>query len=128
LDGISIPAGGYAIIKKPQIKISLKNADGGLWLYGPGGKLVDRAAFVGTAQEGKSFSRVDYGAANITHFAFVDSTPGAVNKTINNQVTVRHYPAGMSLVPGLTGFQMIGFMMAAAITIFAAWNIYYKDQ
>src|SRR5579863_3001441 len=41
LSGFSIAPHAYAIFKKPQIKISLKNTDGGLWLYGPGGGLVD---------------------------------------------------------------------------------------
>jgi len=128
LGGFSVPARGYVILKKPQIKISLKNNGGGLWLYGSDGQLVDHAAFVGLAPEGKSFSRVGYGPADIQHFAFVDPTPGARNNLINNQVTVRHYPIGTPINAPLGGTQIAGLMLGAVVTILAAWAYIIKTN
>ncbi|HVM77325.1 MAG TPA: lamin tail domain-containing protein [Candidatus Paceibacterota bacterium] len=139
LGGI-VPAHGYAMLKKPDIKISLKNTDGGLWLYGPEGKLVDHAAFKGAAPEGKSFSRVLYNSAtdnvpgatsagaNIQAFAFVNPTPGARNQKINNQVAVQHHPTGTPLNPPITGMEIAGLAFGAALTIFAAWAYVIKTN
>lgn len=100
--GYSIPAGGYLVFKKDQTKLALKNTDGGLWLYGPGGRIVDQANFIGAAPEGKSFSRVDYGNVQTGHFAFLYSTPGEENKAFDNTVATRKYPMGVSLSSQLT--------------------------
>jgi len=108
LSGRTISAGGYLVLKTSETKLTLKNMNGVLSLYDPDGALVDHATFMGTAPEGKSFSRVDYDAANTVHFAFVDPTPGAANKTIDNQIAAQTYPVGISLVPAAGG----GFLMA----------------
>ena len=96
LAGYSIPPGGYLVLKKAQDKLSLKNTDGAVLLYGPGGQVVDSASFAGAAPEGKSFSRVDYGTAPIAHFAFAYPTPGAANKTIDTTVATQNYPTWRS--------------------------------
>ena len=129
LSGFVVPAHGYVIVKKPAVKISLKNNDGGLWLYGPDGALADAAAFKGVAPEGKSFSRIDYGAADIQHFAFVDPTPDAANNTINNEIAVQHYPTGVPLNAPLAGSDVFGLMFGATIVILAAWAyIIYTNE
>ncbi len=111
LGGYAIPAGGYLSLTHAQTKLSLKNTDGEVLLYGPGGTVADSARFAGAAPEGKSWSRMDYGTAPIGHFAWTYPTPGAANRTIDTGITVRHYPYGAPLVP------RIGI---GAATIFAA--------
>ncbi len=100
LSGRTIPPGGYLVLKKAETGLTLKNTDGAVFLYGPGGKTVDQAAFQGSAPEGKSFSRMDYGASAITgHFAFADPTSGVRNKEASAMVASVRYPEGVSLVP-----------------------------
>ena len=117
----TIPAYGYAVFKKDQTKLSLKNSDGGLWLYGPNGTLVDYGMFSGAAPVGKSFSRADYGNAPIQHFAFADPTPGSANASIDTSVTKDAYPLGVPLNPPLGAAAVLGFMMSAAIIFGGLW-------
>ncbi len=65
LSGYSIPPGGYLVLTHADDKLTLKNTNGEVLLYGPSGQVVDSASFTGAAPEGRSFSRVDYGAATI---------------------------------------------------------------
>jgi len=125
LAGYSIPPGGYLILKKTQDKLSLKNTDGAVLLYGPGGQLADSANFVGAAPEGKSFSRMDYGTAPIAHFAFEYPTPGAVNKKVDTTVHVNSYPFGVPLAPQLSpgGFIVLMFGVASFFLVFFIYVI-----
>jgi Lamin Tail Domain len=120
LAGYAIAAHGYMVLKHAQTKLTLKNTDGALLLYGPDGQIVDQASFAGAAPEGKSFSRVDYSAAPIGHFAFVYPTPGAVNKTIDTTVSENNYPLGVSLSPHLApvAFAALTFGIAASFLLF----------
>jgi hypothetical protein len=97
LAGFSVPARGYLVLKKAQDKLTLKNVDGGLLLYGPGGTVADRASFTGTAPEGKSFSRVSYDSSTAQHFMFTDPTPGAANAKFNDMIASNDYPVGVPL-------------------------------
>jgi hypothetical protein len=108
LNGYTIPARGYLTLNKSQTKFTLKNTDGGLWLYGQNGVVIDQAHFTGAAVEGKSFSRVDYGATLIEHFAFLYSTPGAKNKSYDNVVAKQDYSVGASLTHQ---FSLISFLI-----------------
>jgi hypothetical protein len=124
-----IMAGGYAVFTKAQTKLSLKNNDGALWLYGPGGIVVDHAMFVGTAPIGKSFSRVDYGTEDTQHFAFLDPTPGALNEAFDNVVTVRHYLENVPLDPPLGMFQFLWLLFGAVAALTAVWiYLFYKNE
>jgi hypothetical protein len=125
LAGYTIPPGGYLVLKKAQDKLTLKNTDGAVFLYGPSGQVVDSASFVGAAPEGKSFSRVDYGTAPIAHFAFAYPTPGAANKTIDTTVSVRDYPLGVPLSPQLSpaGFATLLFGTASFFLLFFIYVI-----
>lgn len=111
----NIPPGGYLVLKHADTKLSLRNASGGLALYGPAGSLVDYGNFSGPAPQGKSFSRIDYGTADIGHFAFVDPTPGAPNKTINNAIAVRNYPTNVALNHRLETSEFFAIMMGTAV-------------
>jgi hypothetical protein len=125
LAGYSIPPGGYLVLKKAQDKLSLKNTGGEVLLYGPAGRVVDQASFAGTAPEGKSFSRVDYGTAPIAHFAFEYPTPGAANKTVDTTVRVDSYPLGIPLSPQLSpgGFIVLTFGVASFFLLFFIYVI-----
>jgi len=115
LAGFSVPSRGYLVLKKSNAKIALKNTNGGLSLYGPDGRLVDSASFLGTAPEGRSYSRVDYGAADVQHFAFTLPSPGSKNKTEIAQIASRGYPAGVPLNPSDMGIPaFLGYLIGVA--------------
>jgi hypothetical protein len=115
LMGRSIPAYGYLVLKKSATKLALRNADGELSLYSPGGALVDSGDFLGSALTGKSFSRVDYGVGPAQHFAFVDPTPGAPNKATPIVIADHTYPVGVPLGHQLESFGFFGIMMGTAV-------------
>ena len=123
LSGYSIPPGGYLVLKHAQDKLTLKNTDGAVSLYGPNGQVVDDASFAGAAPEGKSYSRVDYSAAPIAHFAFEYPTPGAANKTIDTTVSANGYPLGIPLSPQLSPAGFAGLMVGVA-SFFLLFFIY----
>ena len=123
LNGYSIAPSGYLVLKHAEDKMTLKNTNGEVLLYGSDGRVVDSANFAGAAPEGKSFSRVDYGTAPIAHFAFVYPTPGAANKTVDMTVAVRDYPLGVPLSPQLSPVGFIALMFGAA-SFFLLFFIY----
>jgi hypothetical protein len=117
LTGRSIAPRGYLVLSKAQTKLTLKNMDGGLLLYGPNGAIIDRAQFMGSAPDAKSYSRVDYGMGDTGHFTFVDPTPGSLNKTINTAVAVRHYPTGVPLNHSLGPFEFLGLVIGTSVML-----------
>jgi len=127
LSGYTVPPGGYLLLGKKQTKLTLKNTDGGLWLYGPNGAIVDHGAFEGSAQAGKSFSRVLYSGAGGGNglpsdaqpqaFAWTDPTPGAKNKTVDMAVTVRNYPLNVSLAAHVSPAQFTGMLLGTAVIL-----------
>jgi hypothetical protein len=98
-----IPVNGYLTLYRKQTKLVLKNSNEGIALYDVTGKLVDQSSFVGTAPEGKSFSRIGGTeplpaspwkgeGASIQNFAWGEPTPGAANRVeINNSVPITSY-------------------------------------
>jgi hypothetical protein len=124
LAGYGIPPGGYLVLKKAQDKLSLKNTDGTVMLYGPGGQVIDSASFAGAAPEGKSFSRVDYGTAPIAHFAFAYPTPGAANKTIDMTVATQGYPLGVPLASSQLSPAAFITLTASVASFFLLFFIY----
>jgi hypothetical protein len=123
LSGYTIAPGGYLVLKHAQDKLTLKNTNGALLLYDPGGQVVDSASFAGAAPEGKSYSRVDYGTAPITHFAFTYPTPGAANKTIDTTVSAQSDPIGVPLSAPLSSVAFIVLMFSIA-SFFLLFFIY----
>jgi len=115
LDGYNIPPGGYLVLKHAQDKLTLKNTDGEVLLYGPNGRVVDSAHFAGAAPEGQSYSRVDYSAAPITHFAFEYPTPGMANKAIDTAVHANDYPLGVPLSLQLSPAGFLGLAIGIAL-------------
>ena len=97
LAAFSVPAHSYLVLKKAQDKITLKNVDGALLLYGPSGTVADRASFAGTAPEGKSFSRISYDSSAAQHFMFTKPTPSVANAKVDDMVASNDYPVGVPL-------------------------------
>jgi hypothetical protein len=117
LSGYSVPARGYLILKKSQTKLSLKNTDGGLFLYGLNGSVVDQASFAGAAPEGKSFSRINNNTGPAQHFVFEDPTPGVQNKSFDTSVASKEYPFGISLAPQISPSSFLVLVVGVASTI-----------
>lgn len=117
LAGRRIPAHGYLVLKRTTTKLSLRNADGGLALYGASGTLADRGNFDGSAPEGKSFSRVDYTTGPAQHFAFADPTPGAANAVVRSVVAIHGYPAHVPLNREFTNAPFSVIMMGTAVLL-----------
>ena len=111
---------GYVVLRRPELTFALRNTDENLSLYDSAGHLVDSARFLGSAPSGKSFSRVNYATEDITHFAFVDPTPGASNHILNTAIAAIPYPTGMPLNEqlGAGGFLALLFGVAALLTGF----------
>ena len=125
LDKYAIAPEGYLALAHAQTKLSLKNTDGEVLLYGPDRTVVDAAQFIGVAPEGKSYSRADYGTAPIEHFAWAYPTPGAANRAIDMSVTVRQYPYDVPITPriGSGVFALLAFGAAATFLIFFIYAI-----
>ena len=113
----SIPARGYLLLKRSVSRLSLRNTDGGLSLYNSAGQLVDHAEFQGSAPEGQSFSRVDYGIGPEQHFAFVAPTPGATNKSVSSAIVAHNYPTGTPLNAQFTSSGFFAIMMGTAALV-----------
>ena len=125
LSGYSVPPEGYLVLRKTETKLTLKNTDGGLSLYGPNGLLIDGAAFAGSAPEGKSFSRVDYGTGDTQHFSFADPSPGERNNVVIPEIKSLEYPVNVPLNPAFGFMEAAGLAVGVAIflTIFLFYGI-----
>ena len=128
LGGYRITGNGYLVLPRTVTKLTLKNSDASLFLYDAAGKLVDQSAYVGTAPEGQSFSRVNYGTDPSQHFAFTDPTPGAANKiTANIQITNNQYPIGAPLNASFFGVDIFSAtIMALALGLVLAGILIYS--
>ncbi len=111
-----IGPGGYLVLYRTKTKLVLRNSDEGLFLYDAGGKLVDQSSFQGSAQEGKSFSRLINGDS----FTWSEPTPGAQNKiSLDMSVAKSDYPTGVPLNRPL-GAQGIILLALGVAVVFAA--------
>ncbi len=131
LAGYSVGPRGYLVLKKEQTKLSLKNTDGGLLLYGPDGTIADGAGFTGGAPEGKSFSRMDRTASSSAQqFAFADPTPGGPNKAFESMIEAIRYPIGEVLDPGMTTVSLLSLALggAATVTLSVLYIIYRNEN
>ena len=112
LDG-EIRGGDFAVFKKPELKISLNNTDGELFLYGSSGKLVDHEQFLSAAPEGKSFARTNSG-----QFVFSEPTPGGPNKFLEQMALIGNvYPTGVPLNKSLGAFEFFLLLLGVAAVL-----------
>lgn len=109
-----IKPGGFLVFKKPELKLSLNNTEGQIYLYNSGGNLADQARFYGSAPEGKSYSRMANG-----NFLFSELTPGGVNKFLKQETltaNVYNYGVPINKIPGNWDFILMGLGVAAVLT------------
>ena len=126
LNGYSIGPDDYLLLQRTTTKLALKNADESLSLYNAAGQLVDHSNFEGTAQEGKSLSRINYRTDPSEHFAWNDPTPGTANKiAVSTQVAATQYPLNVALNPASVNSAAFLGMMLAVGAIFATIVIYF---
>lgn len=111
----SIGAGEYLFLPRSDTKLTLHNTDGALALYDASGGLADKAQFLGTAPEGKSYSRQD-GAL----FIFAEPTPGAQNVVLSHlPLATNNYPLGLPLNPPIGWLGISGAAVGVAL-VFSA--------
>ncbi len=109
-----VGAGEFLVFKKPELKISLNNTEGQVYLYDSSGKLIDQEQFLGSAPEGKSFSRMPSG-----QFVFSEPTAGGVNKFLKPETLatpVYSYGVPINKIPGTLDFVLIGLGVALVLT------------
>ncbi len=99
---ISVPpntlaVGEYLLLPRTETKLSLKNTDEVVLLYDPSGTLIDESKIIGSAPEGKSFSRIETTAEGAGIFIFSEPTPGKENIKPELTSLALHYPVGVPL-------------------------------
>lgn len=117
-----IGAGEYRVFWRKDTKLALKNTNEGLALYDNTGRLVDQSSFLGSAQEGKSFSRLrqGYGGHGAQNFVWGDPTPGAANKiSLDMSVARNEYPLNQPLNRNLGGAEFLGLTIGTAAVLMA---------
>ena len=129
LKNYHIDAGGYLVLKRSETKLTLRNNGETIFLYDDKGVLVDQSGFLGSAPEGKSFSRIT-GAnpqSKVQHFVFAEPTPGALN-AISGQLALisSNYPFGAPLNRNLTGLELTGLTLGAALLLSVFSLILFK--
>lgn len=128
LGGYNIGEGGYLVLPRTTTKLALHNFDETISLFDNQGHLVDSSTIFGTAQEGKSWSRISYSDTGI--FGFANPTPGALNSKPNTELIVNHYPIGQALNnPSINNFEIVGLALgsAALITAFLIFAFIKND-
>ncbi len=129
-----IRANAYLVLKRPETKLAFNNQDEAVFLYDPGGKLVDESKFSGTAPENKSFARINFAEAakGNQNFIFGEPTPGQPNKIGDTQNFLIHtkYPLDQPLNSSLGYFELItvavisAFLFSLCVTFLLKRNDY----
>ena len=119
--GKDIVSGGYLVLRRSETKLVLKNIDGSIFLYDKEGHLVDSESFLGSAPEGKSFSRTGYDPKSLTQqFVWSDPTPGTANKiALNNSIATNNYPTNIPLNENLGAVEFWSMLLGAAVVLTA---------
>jgi len=121
LNGYKIEAGGYLVLARAQTKLVLRNTDEGLFLYDNGGRLVAESSFLGSAPEGKTYSRLaSQGSGSGAAFVFSEPTLGkenvfaGVSNFINNE-----YRLNTPLNKEFGAAEFLGLMLGTAMVLTA---------
>lgn len=128
LHGRTVPPRGFLVLDKDATKLALRNTDGGLSLYAPGGTLADGGSFAGAAPEGKSYSRANYDTGPATHFAWAAPTPGTQNPAIAAVIVASADRYGVALDPQFTAGDFFAIMMGTAALVTALIFYIIKDH
>ncbi len=123
----TIEGGEYLVVYRKISKLTLRNTDETVSLYDRSGNLVDSSSYVGTAPEGKSFSRT--GSEDpVRSFLFAAPTPGAANKTSGAIILIENsYPVGTPFNTGISGSEII-FLALGAGTVVASLVFYIAKK
>ena len=109
---------GYLVVHRKQSKLTLRNTDETVSLYDRNGDQIDTSSFVGTAPEGKSWSRTGGSEDSVHSFMFVVPTPGEANKISGVASLIENvYPLNAPLNTAITGGEIIFLAFAAAAVI-----------
>ena len=111
LSGKSINAGGYLVLKQPETKLTLRNQNESLSLYDNQGKLAEQSSFLGSAPEGKTFSRTGDTPGQGPAFIFAGPTPGAQNKIVKEFLAGQTYPLNQPLNKNFGTFDAVGLAL-----------------
>ena len=112
----------YLILKRTDTKLVLRNTDEKVFLYDAKGNLIDQSGFLGSAPEGKSFSRSALRSLGEggQSFAWSEPTPGATNRiSLNTNILHNAYPVGISLNKNLGVVEFWSMLLGAAVVLTA---------
>lgn len=113
LGGKTIGAREYLFLPRSETKLTLHNTDGALALYDSSGNAADEVQFLGTAPEGKSYSRQAEGL-----FVFAEPTPGVQNVVLSHlPLATNNYPLGLPLNPAIGWLGISGAAVGAALVL-----------
>ncbi len=119
LKNYTIGPGNYLVLKRTDTKLTLRNTNETLFLYDNTGRLIDQSGFLGSAPEGKSFSRISSVEApsGVQNFIFTESTPGQPNTIVREQnfLTNNVYPFGQPLNNSLGYFDVLAMAVSSAL-------------
>jgi hypothetical protein len=114
IEGKLLEPGGYLILPRSETRLTLRNANGKLFLYDAKGTLVDAVEFFGTAKEGKSFARHE--AAVLPALP----TPGRENALAAvSQIFAPSHPLGVPLNAAEPGAGSVFFLIIGVGALFA---------
>lgn len=129
----TIQGGEYLVVYRKDSKLTLRNTDETVSLYDASGKQVDSSSYVGTAPEGKSYSRTGQ-EDPVRSFLFAAPTPGAANTTSEVGAFIENtYPVGVPLggtmsTGGIILLALAGAAVLASLVFYVAkTNDYLKD-
>ena len=102
----------FLVLNRKDTRIVLTNQDERILLYDAKNNLVEGSGFLGSAPEGKSFSKMN------EHFVFLDPTPGLMNRAPDTLTAAAIYPIGKPLneTLELSDFWLMLFGAAAFLT------------
>ncbi len=111
LSGKSIDADGYLILKQQETKLVLRNQNESLSLYDNQGEQVSNSSFLGSAPEGKTFSRTGDAVEQGPAFIFAEPTPGAQNKIVKEFLAAQTYPLNQPLNKSFGSLDAVGLAL-----------------
>ena len=123
---------GYLVFERNNTKLVLKNTDEGIFLYDAKGDLIDQSIFMGSAPEGKSFSRLarhsfSDGGSEGQSFTWSDPTPGAQNKiSIVVSTAKENYENGTTFNHAIGATEVVLLAIGTAVVIVAAALVVIK--
>ena len=118
----SVPAHGYKMFSRAELKLTLKNNGETLHLLNAEGRVADESSYVGEAPEGKSVNQMPQG------FYFAVPTPGEVNTPQALALLRSAYPEGGVIDVGAAPSFFFGAMFGGAVLLAALFLFVVKSH